>query len=83
MPNLTTIIANTRPQRTGLPIATWFGGANPRRGSGLVGLSDHFDALGGTVELTSPAGSGTTLLIRSRSTMHDARAESVIAASRN
>jgi signal transduction histidine kinase len=39
------------------------GGADPRRGSGLVGLSDRIAALGGTLRVTSPAGSGTTLLI--------------------
>jgi PAS domain S-box-containing protein len=39
------------------------GGADPRRGSGLVGLSDRIEALGGTLEVTSPARSGTTLLI--------------------
>jgi signal transduction histidine kinase len=39
------------------------GGADPGRGSGLLGLSDRIEALGGTVEVTSPAGKGTTLLI--------------------
>jgi signal transduction histidine kinase len=39
------------------------GGAAPDRGSGLVGLSDRIDALGGTLHLTSPTGKGTTLLI--------------------
>jgi signal transduction histidine kinase len=39
------------------------GGADPARGSGLVGLSDRIEALGGTLEVTSPAGRGTTLLI--------------------
>ena len=39
------------------------GGADPANGSGLVGLSDRIEALGGTLEVTSPAGSGTTLLI--------------------
>jgi signal transduction histidine kinase len=39
------------------------GGADPRQGSGLVGLSDRIDALGGSLQVTSPAGSGTTLLI--------------------
>ena len=39
------------------------GGADPARGSGLVGLSDRIEALGGTLQLTSPAGDGTTLLI--------------------
>jgi signal transduction histidine kinase len=39
------------------------GGAKPGRGSGLIGLSDRVEAIGGTVELTSPAGSGTSLLV--------------------
>jgi signal transduction histidine kinase len=39
------------------------GGADPIQGSGLVGLSDRIEALGGTLEPTSPAGDGTTLLI--------------------
>jgi signal transduction histidine kinase len=39
------------------------GGADPSRGSGLVGLSDRIEALGGTLEVTSPTGVGTTLLV--------------------
>jgi signal transduction histidine kinase len=39
------------------------GGAAPGQGSGLVGLSDRIEALGGTLQLTSPAGRGTTLLV--------------------
>jgi signal transduction histidine kinase len=39
------------------------GGADPQRGSGLIGLSDRVEALGGTLQLTSPTGGGTTLLI--------------------
>jgi signal transduction histidine kinase len=38
------------------------GGAAPERGSGLVGLADRVEALGGTVSVTSPTGQGTTLL---------------------
>jgi signal transduction histidine kinase len=38
------------------------GGADPR-GSGLTGLRDRIEALGGTLDVTSPAGGGTTLLI--------------------
>jgi signal transduction histidine kinase len=38
------------------------GGADPTRGSGLIGLTDRVEALGGTIEVTSPAGEGTTLL---------------------
>jgi signal transduction histidine kinase len=40
------------------------GGADPGRGSGLVGLSDRIEALGGTLEVISPTGSGTTLLVQ-------------------
>jgi signal transduction histidine kinase len=39
------------------------GGADVGRGSGLVGLSDRIEALGGTLDVTSPLGIGTTLLI--------------------
>jgi signal transduction histidine kinase len=39
------------------------GGADPGQGSGLLGLTDRIEALGGTLEVTSPAGKGTTLLI--------------------
>jgi signal transduction histidine kinase len=39
------------------------GGADPVRGSGLIGLSDRVEALGGSLQLTSPAGDGTTLLV--------------------
>jgi len=39
------------------------GGADPTRGSGLIGITDRVDALGGTIELASPVGQGTTLLI--------------------
>jgi signal transduction histidine kinase len=37
------------------------GGADPRRGSGLVGLKDRIEALGGSFTLHSPPGSGTTV----------------------
>jgi signal transduction histidine kinase len=37
------------------------GGADMRAGSGLVGLSDRVHALGGTIEVRSPAGRGTRL----------------------
>jgi signal transduction histidine kinase len=39
------------------------GGADPARGSGLVGLRDRIEALGGTLQITSPADRGTTLII--------------------
>jgi len=37
------------------------GGADPLRGSGLVGLKDRIEALGGTFSMHSPAGGGTTV----------------------
>jgi signal transduction histidine kinase len=39
------------------------GGAGPARGSGLVGLTDRVQTLGGTITVQSPIGEGTTLLI--------------------
>jgi PAS domain S-box-containing protein len=39
------------------------GGADPTRGSGLTGLTDRVDALGGTIKVASPIGQGTTLLV--------------------
>ena len=37
------------------------GGVDPLQGSGLVGLKDRIEALGGTFAVHSPAGSGTTV----------------------
>jgi len=37
------------------------GGADPRRGSGLIGLADRVDALGGKIDVASVPGQGTTL----------------------
>ena len=37
------------------------GGADPSAGSGLRGLADRVEALGGSLEVVSPAGGGTTL----------------------
>jgi signal transduction histidine kinase len=39
------------------------GGATPSLGSGLIGLRDRIEALGGTMEIASPAGKGTSLLV--------------------
>jgi signal transduction histidine kinase len=39
------------------------GGTDPARGSGLIGLTDRVQALGGTITVHSPIGGGTTLLI--------------------
>ena len=38
------------------------GGADPRRGSGLVGLTDRVEALGGSIRVSSPPGDGTKLI---------------------
>jgi signal transduction histidine kinase/PAS domain-containing protein len=39
------------------------GGADPARGSGLVGLTDRVEALGGRIEIASPPGRGTSLRV--------------------
>jgi signal transduction histidine kinase len=39
------------------------GGADPRRGTGMLGLKDRVDALGGTISFSSPAGAGTTIRV--------------------
>ena len=38
------------------------GGADPSRGSGLVGLGDRVEAAGGRLDITSPPGGGTSLV---------------------
>jgi signal transduction histidine kinase len=40
------------------------GGANLGSGSGLIGLRDRIEPLGGDIQITSPPGEGTSLLIR-------------------
>ena len=37
------------------------GGADPAAGSGLRGLADRVEALGGRIDVDSPTGIGTTL----------------------
>jgi signal transduction histidine kinase len=39
------------------------GGADPAYGSGLTGLADRVEALGGTIAVHSPPGEGTTLQV--------------------
>jgi signal transduction histidine kinase len=39
------------------------GGADPARGSGLAGLTDRVEALGGSIRLHSPAGTGTHITV--------------------
>src|SRR5262249_32380213 len=40
------------------------GGADPRRGTGLIGLKDRVDTLGGTISFASQAGAGTTIRVK-------------------
>jgi signal transduction histidine kinase len=37
------------------------GGVDAGRGSGILGLTDRVEALGGTISITSPPGHGTTI----------------------
>ena len=39
------------------------GGADPSLGSGILGLKDRVEAIGGTMRLTSPPGTGTSLRV--------------------
>ncbi|MDT7627393.1 MAG: hypothetical protein QOF99_8294 [Pseudonocardiales bacterium] len=39
------------------------GGADPARGSGLIGLRDRVHALGGSIEVKSPPGAGTAIVV--------------------
>jgi signal transduction histidine kinase len=39
------------------------GGADPSQGSGLIGLTDRVQALGGTLSVLSPPGTGTTIRV--------------------
>jgi signal transduction histidine kinase len=38
------------------------GGADPRRGTGLIGLTDRVEALGGKIVFSSPPSEGTTMI---------------------
>ena len=40
------------------------GGADPAGGSGLIGLRDRAEALGGSLEVSSPPGEGTLILVQ-------------------
>jgi signal transduction histidine kinase len=62
--NLAHVQVQTRGGRLRLSVADdGVGGADPARGSGLVGLGDRVQALGGTLTVHSPAGAGTRLLV--------------------
>jgi signal transduction histidine kinase len=57
---------DARAQDSGLHISVrddGIGGADVRRGSGLIGLTDRVEALGGMISLSSPTGKGTVLLV--------------------
>ena len=51
------------PGQPGTPLAGYARGADPD-GSGLTGLRDRAEALGGTLTLTSPPGRGTSVEVR-------------------
>jgi signal transduction histidine kinase len=58
------IAAATREGRLCLTVCDdGVGGADPSRGSGLIGLVDRIEALGGSIEITSRSGQGTLLRI--------------------
>jgi signal transduction histidine kinase len=40
------------------------GGADPEHGSGLLGLTDRVEALGGTLAVRSPSGEGTSIVVQ-------------------
>jgi signal transduction histidine kinase len=40
------------------------GGVDPTRGSGVIGLRDRAEALGGSIEVSSPLGEGTLILVQ-------------------
>jgi signal transduction histidine kinase len=48
------------------------GGADPARGSGLVGLRDRVEAVGGTLTVHSPSGGGTHLRVELPLATHEA-----------
>jgi signal transduction histidine kinase len=51
------------------------GGADPSEGSGLIGLRDRVEALGGTMEITSPPGAAPRSTSASRSRVSRSRAD--------
>jgi signal transduction histidine kinase len=58
------IEASTQDGSLGLSIRDdGIGGADPARGSGLVGLTDRVEALGGSIRVGSPPGDGTHITV--------------------
>ena len=54
------------------------GGADATRSSGLAGLRDRVEAVGGTMTLDSPAGAGTALTVRLPGTAEDHLSERTV-----
>jgi len=46
------------------------GGADPAGGSGLIGLRDRAEALGGALEVSSPPGEGTLIGVQLPRRLH-------------
>jgi PAS domain S-box-containing protein len=62
--SLVHVVVEARPEVLELSIRDdGSGGADPKGGSGLTGLADRLDALGGKIEVASPVGAGTTLRV--------------------
>lgn len=56
------VALTTENERLALSIRdNGIGGADPARGSGLVGLRDRVEALGGSLEIASNPGCGTSI----------------------
>jgi hypothetical protein len=65
------IAAQHDPESTKIPVGERFsldddgvGGADVGNGSGLIGLIDRVEALGGYLEISRPVGIGTSLLAK-------------------
>jgi glucose-6-phosphate-specific signal transduction histidine kinase len=67
LPELQNQIGQIADELIGTPCYTCrddgIGGADTARGSGLIGLRDRVQALGGSIEISSPRGSGTAILV--------------------
>jgi signal transduction histidine kinase len=46
------------------------GGVDPAHGSGLIGVRDRVEALGGSIEVSSPPGEGTLILVQLQLRLH-------------
>jgi signal transduction histidine kinase len=58
------VVVDEREGRLHLRIADdGAGGARPERGTGLTGLRDRVEALGGSIDVASPAGHGTVIRV--------------------